>query len=66
MFKPLTQGSRRTDHPGLKTTPLRGCVPALPRETGEVNRLFSTKNQALHIAPENSTGDAFVDYPVVT
>jgi len=37
---PRSQGSRSTAHPGLKTTPLRGLVPALPREAGEERSLF--------------------------
>ena len=38
----LSPGSPRTAHPGRKTTPLRGCGPAFPREAGEDNSLFST------------------------
>ena len=38
---PQTQGSRSTAHPGLKRTPLRGLMPALPRGAVEGSPLFS-------------------------
>ena len=45
----LPPGSRSTAHPGLKTTPLRGCVPAIRRETGEAGLPFSICGKVIHV-----------------